>query len=175
MELPEQAGAVSANPTGTDNVTPSMSEDRDETAMLLEFVQERDAPCPVCGYNLRNLTRPICPECRQELALTVGALKIRFEWLIVTIAPGVFSGIAGVLLLGIIFVGRSIEGSWPPWPIWVLDTFGLTSGAATIALFIFRYRFIRLRRSAQRGAALLVWTVHLLAFAVLVVEIRMNM
>jgi len=146
----------------------------DETRLLLEFLQERDAACPVCGYNLRNLTRPVCPECRQELALTVGARRIRFEWLIVAIAPGVFSGITAGSLLGLSFLARMFDGVWPSWPFWALDVFGLASGASAILLFVFRYRFIRQRQSVQRRWALGIWAVHLLAFAALVMGISLT-
>src|SRR3982750_4121820 len=62
--------------------------------MLLDFLREHEAPCPLCGYNLKALTRPICPECGQELMLAVGAARLRFGWLFTAVAPGFFSGIA---------------------------------------------------------------------------------
>src|SRR5690348_5014609 len=78
--------------------------------MLLEFIREHDAACPVCGYNLKTLTRPICPECGQELVLAVGAAHLRFGWLLVSLAPGFFSGIAAFFLLvpivGVMFFGN---------------------------------------------------------------------
>ncbi|MBX3376176.1 MAG: hypothetical protein KF678_04150 [Phycisphaeraceae bacterium] len=40
---------------------------------LREFLAERDAPCPRCGYNLRGLAGVECPEC--GLALSVERLK----------------------------------------------------------------------------------------------------
>src|SRR4051794_28546487 len=42
-----------------------------EPDMLREFLAGRDAPCPGCGYNLRDLTGDRCPECGQELVLGV--------------------------------------------------------------------------------------------------------
>ena len=56
-------------------------------SMLLEFVQGRDAECPGCGYNLRNLTKPVCPECREQLKLTVGLVKMRFGLFVITLVP----------------------------------------------------------------------------------------
>ena len=43
----------------------------DADGLLLDFVRDRDAACPRCGYNLRNLTLPRCPECRHDLVLAV--------------------------------------------------------------------------------------------------------
>src|SRR3954454_17134270 len=79
------------------------------TQMLLDFLREYAAACPVCGYNLRALTRPICPECGQELVLTVGAARLRLGWLLAAVAPGFFSGIAAIFLL-VPIVGRLIFG-----------------------------------------------------------------
>ena len=85
------------------------ADSRDATSILLEFLRERDVLCPVCGYNLRNLTRPQCPECRKDLVLAVGLKKPRFGWFLVTITPGLFSGIAAGLLL-IPLIGQMVLG-----------------------------------------------------------------
>ncbi len=65
----------------------------DEAALLLEFLRDRDVSCPLCGYNLRNLSACTCPECRETLALAVGFRRPRFGWLLATVIPGFFSGI----------------------------------------------------------------------------------
>lgn len=36
---------------------------------LCEFLADRDAPCPRCGYNLRGLTGEACPECGMVLSV----------------------------------------------------------------------------------------------------------
>lgn len=46
-------------------------------AELVEFLAERDEPCPSCGYNLRGLTEPACSECGVGLALRVNIAKPR--------------------------------------------------------------------------------------------------
>jgi len=33
------------------------------TPMLREFLARHDLTCERCGYNLRNITEPLCPEC----------------------------------------------------------------------------------------------------------------
>src|ERR671921_513984 len=83
--------------------------------LLLDFLREHEAACPVCGYNLKSLTRPICPECGQELVLAVGAARLRLGWLFAALAPGFFSGIAAVFLL-VPIVARLIigDGRWSP-------------------------------------------------------------
>ncbi len=60
---------------------------KDETELLLRFVAHRDHACPKCGYNLRNLTQPVCPECGEELKLTVGRRRTNDTLFILTLAP----------------------------------------------------------------------------------------
>ncbi len=39
--------------------------------LLIEFLAERSVACPVCGYDLRLLQRPECPECGETIALRI--------------------------------------------------------------------------------------------------------
>src|SRR5262245_45664099 len=41
--------------------------------LLVGFLADRDAPCPVCGYNLRALGASRCPECSSPLELAVAS------------------------------------------------------------------------------------------------------
>ncbi len=66
----------------------------DLTRLLSMFLHGRDVPCPLCGYNLRDLTQQQCPECRHELLLTVGVAKLRFLWFLLAMTPCTFAGIA---------------------------------------------------------------------------------
>src|SRR3954468_24054162 len=93
-------------------------------ALLLEFLREHDAGCPVCRYNLKALTRPVCPECGQELVLAVGAARVRLGWLLAAGAPGFFSGIAAVFLLIPIVLRLVIGDRRMSWPLLPLDLFG---------------------------------------------------
>src|SRR5687767_15104169 len=101
-QFTEQSAQVPRAPA-TDSPTSRAQE------MLLDFLREHDAPCPVCGYNLKALTRPICPECGQDLVLAVGAARLRLGWLFAAVAPGFFSGIAAVFLL-VPIVARLVFG-----------------------------------------------------------------
>lgn len=42
-----------------------------ERGLLQQFLSERDAPCPSCGYNLRGVVGDRCPECAQPLSLSI--------------------------------------------------------------------------------------------------------
>ena len=139
-------------------------------AMLLEFLREHDAACPVCGYNLKTLTRPICPECGQELVLAVGAAQLRFGWLLVALAPGFFSGIAAMFLLVLIVVVMTVGNGKPPLRIVAVDVFGWCSGIFAILLAIKRYRFLVQPRAVQRWWALGIWLIHVAALALLLLS-----
>ena len=138
--------------------------------MLLEFLRDHDAACPVCGYNVRSLTRPICPECRQELVLTVGVLRLRLRWLLAAVAPGFFSGIAACFVL-IPTLGIYFEDGILIPPLVGAVLFGWCSGLFAIILAAKRNRFLAQTRGRQRWFALIMWMVHITALVLLVISI----
>ena len=58
MEQSESTAIPSSEVNGTD-------------PLLIEFLAERSVACPVCGYDLRLLQRPECPECGEAIALRI--------------------------------------------------------------------------------------------------------
>lgn len=137
------------------------------TDRLLDFLRDHDAPCPVCGYNLRNLTVPTCPECQHTLELTVGVTGLRIGLYIATLAPFMFSGMAGLALGSLIVTVAAAPGgagTGPPPMLYLLTVIGLASGTFAIALLVFRRRFLAFAPGTQRCWAVLAWTVHLLPF-----------
>ncbi len=143
----------------------------DETECLLRFLQGRDHACPKCNYNLRDLTRPICPECGEELKLTVGRRKTGDALFILTLAPCIFSSICTILLNGLIaYVWYRSGESPPPW-VWGVDGFGMSSGLGGLLLFVRRRAFMKLDRGVHLRWALLAWAIHIAVFVVLVVSV----
>ncbi len=163
----ELSGHVGVNPGPAGIVEPSMTNPQrppaDGDTLLLEYVRDRDAPCPLCGYNLRNLSTTTCPECREALSLTVRFRKPRFGWLLVTVIPSAFSGIAAVLLLTPLMI--SVYFGPAPWQIWAVDAFGWLSGVSALVLLKYRYAFLKQPEAAQRVWAAMAWVIHLIAFA----------
>jgi len=146
--------------TGANNLS-QRANPVDEEQHLLNFLQDRDVNCPLCNYNLRNLSTPKCPECAEDLILKVGTRQIFFGLFLITAAPGIFSGICAIMLLfPLIFLG-------PPPVIWpyILDAFGLASAVSAIMLYKYRHRFLKLSRSRQIICAILVWLLHIGVFA----------
>jgi hypothetical protein len=140
--------------------------------MLLDFLRDHDAACPVCGYNLRALTRPICPECGHALMLTVGATRLRIGWLLAAVAPGFFSGIAALFVLFPTFgqFNGDRRLSRLVMAMILLDLFGWCSLLFAILLASRLKRFIAQPRSRQRWWALGIWAVHIAAFVCFVLS-----
>ncbi|MCI0362731.1 MAG: hypothetical protein L0219_02550 [Phycisphaerales bacterium] len=138
----------------------------DDTAMLLSFVRDRDAHCPRCDYNLRNLTQPVCPECREELVLKVGVRKLRLHWLLLSLAPCAFCAIA----MGIFVVMSVVHGPPRGLPIeGVLCLLFMTaSGIGGAILASKLHAFLKLPEELQIGWAVGLWLVHLIIFAIVV-------
>jgi len=63
-------------------------------AFLLRYLDANDAPCPACGYNLRALPQPRCPECGRDLHLKV-ALRVppMRAWIVMAIATCTAAGL----------------------------------------------------------------------------------
>ncbi len=145
---------------------PTPTGETDDVARLLSFLDDRDVDCPLCGYNLRDLTRPQCPECRQELLLTVGVTRPKFLWFLLAVAPCTFSGIAAGLLL-IPMIIQPLSGGGPPQPpIFVLEALGWLSALGGLVLVRYRFAFLRQTSKRQRICAAAVWGAHVLAFLV---------
>ncbi len=153
--------------SGTPAAPPTL---RPRDVMLLDFLQDHDAACPVCGYNVRALTRPVCPECRQELTLSVGAANLHLGWLFAAVAPGFFSGVAALFVL-IPTLGRPLfgDGRWEPVMVG-LDLFDWCS--AIIAILLARRRgriwFLALPLAKQQMLAIMMWAIHIGAFGLFV-------
>lgn len=136
----------------------------DEVNLLLTFVRDRDHPCPRCGYNLRNLTQPVCPECREALMLKVGARRLRLLPLLLSISPGAFCGIAiGMFLTMFLLLGPAggmdAEGV-------ILLVFLALSGLLAAALIVRHNAFVFQAESAQWVWAVAIWGVHIVAFII---------
>ncbi|HVP72416.1 MAG TPA: hypothetical protein VMS30_01670 [Phycisphaerales bacterium] len=153
---------MSEQPAEGDNVRALESE-----RLLLQYLHERDVQCPRCGYNLRNLTQPVCPECREPLALKVGVQRLALAPLLVALAPGGFCAVA----VGIFIVMSAIFG--PPSmtrdaEVWLTMAFIAVSAAVAIVLACTNRWFMRLNTSTQIGMAAVIWVVHIGVFAYIV-------
>jgi hypothetical protein len=76
-----------------------------DVAILLDFVADRDVPCPVCDYSLRALTSPRCPECGAPLMLQIGSPQLRVgAWALAMVSFALALGFDGVVSIGLVTV-----------------------------------------------------------------------
>ncbi len=140
----------------------------DADGLLLAFVRDRDAACPRCGYNVRNLTKPVCPECEEPLVLKVGGRTYPVRWLLATVAPGIFTGVTSGIMAVMFLIRLIVAGAPSPFfvPLDVILTgsFFLVSAAVAGAIIIWNRRFVRQPQPRQVMWAVLLWVIHLCAF-----------
>lgn len=126
---------------------------------LAEFLADRDEPCPSCGYNLRGLTRDVCPECREPLALGVQLAEPKLKAFIATVLGLAVGGGFSAMLLGyvaIIEFGRTRRGLPPNFLITVLP--GLAVCGGLLGLLLWRRRlFCTWPVGVRTGCAILAW------------------
>jgi hypothetical protein len=100
--------------------------------------------------------------------LTVGLTNPRIEWLLVTIAPSMFSGIAAGLLLIPMLMVPLYGGEAAPWPWVAAEMFGLLSAMGGLLLISKRPVFLRQSTAVQAWWAVGAWALHVGAFVALV-------
>lgn len=132
-----------------------------ERDLLLTFIAERDVPCPACGYNLRQLTQPACPECGLTLKLSVGSdTPFKRVWAITLCLNAMIAG------AGVFFLLISIAAGGPPLDE-ALEYFWYFAAMAWIPapliIFALRRWFCRQAHGVQRACVVLsvIWIIFL--------------
>jgi hypothetical protein len=68
--------------------------------LLEPFLRGRNAACPACGYNLRDLAAGVCPECGAKLHLQVGSDQLNLApWICGMLSPALAIGFDGVVTI----------------------------------------------------------------------------
>jgi hypothetical protein len=144
--------------------------------LLRVFLATRDEKCPRCGYNLRMLLAPICPECGDALVLRVGLENPRPAPLIV----GLIGHSLGTGLNSLMIVFATVQllrGRAPSWPEIYLF-FGYNAGAlvvqcAGLCIWIACWhRIYRMNVDRRWLAATTGWLLSLLNILIFAVLIR---
>ena len=137
-----------------------------ETDLILQFVAERDTPCPVCGYNLRAATSSRCSECGRTVRLAVAVdERVHLPWTLAVIACA--STVFFSLILTAQLHGGVIFTGWD-WAM-ALISFGLS--IAVIPLLFLRRAIIAWRPRWKWALAALACALWLLAVGSVVVAI----
>ena len=87
---------------------------------LQSFLADRDEPCPACGYSLRGLTTPTCPECRAAVTLQVvnhqGQRKVLYACAAVSTVIPLWSAILLIFVGWAYWIGRTNPWMGGPTP-----------------------------------------------------------
>jgi len=127
---------------------------RDADAELLRrFLLGRDVACPGCGYNLRDLTGHICPECGQDIVLHLQLAEPRQAALLtglIGLAAGV--GLNGLLVIYYLIVLLFMRFGSPDRKFLVTILVGLAVHGVAMAAWLRFWRRIRLMPPRARWA-----------------------
>lgn len=135
---------------------------------LVRWLNGRDEPCPVCGYNLRDLGTARCPECGAGLHLRVGSENTRLgAWLVGVLSLSLALGFDGVVATIMTTVAVFLEPPRTPAERFVAGVMvgsfvglSLLVGAGIVAMVRGRARWVRVspRRQWWMAAGVFVGT-----------------
>lgn len=120
--------------------------------LLEQFLSERDVVCPGCAYNLRGLKSDRCPECGDELELSLKLVEPRQAPLIaglVGLSSG--AGLGGLLLIYamLMLMSRQMSTGWLTEFV-VLNGSGFVAHAGALWLWVRYWHAIRRMNPAPR-------------------------
>jgi hypothetical protein len=138
-----------------------------ETDLLLQFLSERDTPCPVCGYNVRAATSARCPECGRALQLGVAVdERVHLPWTLAVIACA--STVFFTLMFAFQLPDGLVNFTWSEWAIGLICS---VLSIAVIPLLLLRRAIIAWRPRLKWALAATAGTLWLLAAGSIVVGI----
>jgi hypothetical protein len=123
----------------------------DDASYLIDWLSARDAQCPLCQYNLRGLTRPVCPECGNHLRLTVSLVDPYLKaWIALVVALLLPAGVGLIWVFVVAKVGmpRGTEAG-----MFLPVLYQIASVPLAILAVATRRRVQRWSRNAQRVVA----------------------
>ena len=130
--------------------------DRDSNELLVEFLRANDTPCPLCGYNLRQLTTATCPECGRPFQLGVESVSPFFAHYLGFLAPFIIVAGLGFVFLCLIIAWGPLNG----WGIFVV----IAAGGVDVILLAYWYRkrvnFHRRTDEEKRKFIIAAWVIH---------------
>jgi hypothetical protein len=139
--------------------------------LLHRFLADRDAPCPVCGYNLRASMSCRCPECGSRVDLCLGSFDLGLGPWVATIAAATTLIGFVAFFFAVMLIDLAIAGYW--WPenpsLITFLVIGLCSVCFLGCVIVKRRRFFAMRQTRQWLWAFCSWLGALLAGIVLMV------
>ena len=144
----------------------------DETELLLHYLRSHDAVCPLCKYNLRNLTVPRCPECGRAIKIAVGLVE-QVLWPYVTLLVGLLLPAGMGLLVWVFAIIEGLRFYERQHGIDLLLTLCLQASVFPAVLgVVFRRRFLKFKPRVQVALALSASAIGVGLFAAFVFMMR---
>jgi hypothetical protein len=128
-----------SNPQETVGTEEPLTISDEDQSMLVQYLRNRDADCPVCGYNLRDLATARCPECGKQLELSVSSPEPYLRgWLAAAIIACANAGIGVLMCIAVAGKGGPRHGPE------VIAVYGyIAMVPVTIAILALRRRMLR--------------------------------
>ncbi|HED53096.1 MAG TPA: hypothetical protein ENJ00_02710 [Phycisphaerales bacterium] len=128
----------------------------DDDVFLIDWLSERSAKCPGCGYELTGIREPKCPECATALRLSVACSDDGlWSWIIsmlaITLGIGFDSVVAALIALPILIVG----GAPPHIHVFFYGLLTLDLFSIGMLIWVTRRRraWMRLNKTPRRAIA----------------------
>src|SRR5689334_642080 len=125
-----------------------------ERELLSSFLAGRSHPCPVCGYDLRDLRSARCPECGRALRLTVTQDRPqRAPFVIGLVAFAAPLGASLCAISGVFYHKLTGQADWDILlrPL-VMNCVVLVLAIAALALWLRHARLLKRQSSARQWA-----------------------
>jgi threonine/homoserine/homoserine lactone efflux protein len=126
-----------------------------DTPHLVDWLKDRDVECPVCSYNCRGLTVPVCPECAARLQLALASDRMSpGPWALAVVSFALALGFDAVVavLVTVMFILHPPPLGGRAMAIFMLVSFSALSavcGTGLGTMFAVRRRWLRQPRSSQ--------------------------
>ena len=134
--------------------------------LLHAYLKDHDAPCPLCGYNLRGVTLTSCPECDAPIELGIGSSQLKLgAWLFAMLSFALALGfdlVIGAMMIVSVVMTRG-EDSGALYLMISLVTLSLASIGLLWVLVVRKRDWLNMPRRRQWKIA---WTIFVGVFLV---------
>ncbi len=140
------------NPQEDVRVEPSVVDTTDHDTFLRSYLADRDEECPMCSYNLRGLTGPMCPECGEALRMRVSLCEPKLGlYLATVIGCAVGVGFSGIVMGWVVFLWLTDDYGPGILDVWPLVAQLVVQGSG-LAFLLWKGRWVRKRSATVRRA-----------------------
>ena len=117
-----------------------------ESETLAAYLLHRDVACPACTYNLRGLATDRCPECHQQLVISVSLAEPPIvQFVLATIGLAACGASFGTWIL-IMTTTSMVKSGFPPSRLVIIFILVPLAGVVVDVIFVWAFLAARGRR-----------------------------